>query len=360
MPSGSGLRELRQPLSPRSSKSPSKHVDKMDEPRVSVVVVSFNTRDLLRRCLTSVRRQCRTFPLEVIVVDNDSQDDSAEMVAREFSEVHLIRSGCNLGFAAANNRAFSIARGRYVVMLNSDACMYPDALARSVAHMDANPRAALASGRLVDVENVWQPSARMFPSPLNKFLTVSGLAERYRSSRFFGRCERTWADPFEAAQVDWVGGAYMIVRRAALEEVGYFDERFFLYCEEIDLCRRIRAAGFEVWFWPDVVVSHVGGASTKTVLKDDYRPGAQVVSWRMRSELLYFRKYHSGLSPWCVMAIEVWWHRARMLRNSVSSDRARAAKAADSRRIATAMRDAWHATQGGRISPPRPWTARHV
>lgn len=332
----------------------------MEGQLVSVVIVSFNTRDLLRRCLTSVRHQCHSFPLEVIVVDNHSQDGSADMVLHEFPEVQVIRSLCNLGFAAANNRAFSIARGRYVVMLNSDACMRPDALARSVAHMDANPRAALASGRLVGLDNVWQPSGRMFPSPLNKFLTMSGLAERYRSSHFFGRGQRTWADPFEAAQVDWVVGAYMIGRREALEQVGYFDERFFLYCEEVDLCRRIRAAGFEVWFWPDVVVSHVGGASTRVMLKEDYRPGAQVATWRMRSELLYFRKYHGGLGAWCVMAMEVWWHRARMLRNCISSDRAKAAKAADSRRIATTMRDAWRATQGGRISPPRPWTFRHV
>ncbi len=331
----------------------------MEEQQVSVVIVSFNTCDLLRRCLSSVRRQSRTFPLEVIVVDNDSRDGSADMVSRDFPEVQVIRSHHNLGFAAANNRAFSIARGRYIAMLNSDASMRPDALARSVAHMDANPRVALASGRLVDLDNVCQPSGRMFPSPLNKFLTISGLAERYRSSRFFGRGQRTWADPLQAAQVDWVGGAYMIVRRNALEQVGYFDERFFLYCEEIDLCRRIRAAGHEVWLWPDVIVSHVGGASTRMMLKDEYRPGAQVTSWRMRSELLYFRKYHGGLSAWCVMAMEVWWHRARMLRNSVSRDLARTAKAADSRCMATTMRDAWRATHGGRISPPRPWTFSH-
>jgi GT2 family glycosyltransferase len=282
------------------------------------------------------------------------------MVSREFPEVHLIRSDHNLGFAAANNQAFSVARGRYVAMLNSDAWMRPDALARSVAHMDANPRVALASGRLVDLDNVCEASGRLFPSPLNKFLTMSGLAERYRSSRFFARGQRTWSDPFEAAQVDWVNGAYMIVRRSALEQVGDFDESFFLYFEEVDLCRRIRAAGFEVWLWPDVIVSHVGGASTRMMLKDDYKPGAQVVSWRMRSELLYFRKYHGAFGAWCAMAIEVWWYRARMLRNSISSDRERAAKAADSRRIVTAMRDAWRATRGGKISPPRPWTLSRV
>lgn len=335
----------------------------MQDPQITIVIVSFNTRELLRECMASVRRQCPTLELEVIVVDNASEDGSAEMVSREFPEVRIIRSDHNLGFAAANNRAFSVARGRYVVMLNSDASLRTDALSRSVAHMEANPRVGMASGRLMDLDGVWQPSARLFPSPLNKLLTMSGLAERYRRSRFFGRFSRTWANPLEPAQVDWVGGAYMIGRRDVLERVGYFDESFFLYFEEVDLCRRIKSAGYEIWFWPDVVVSHVGGASTKLILKEAFSPGAQIASWRMRGELLYYRKHHGALGARTAMSIETWWHRARALRNSTSLNRVESSKAAHSHHIVAAMLDAWRDTQGGRISPPRPWTitdARHA
>src|ERR1700733_160687 len=127
----------------------------MREPQVTIVIVSFNTCELLRECVASVRKQCTSLRREVIVVDNASEDGSAEMVSRELPEVHIIRLDHNLGFAAANNRAFAVARGRYIVMLNSDASLYPDALARSVAHMDANPRVGLASGRLVDRNGIW-------------------------------------------------------------------------------------------------------------------------------------------------------------------------------------------------------------
>ena len=155
----------------------------------------------------------------------------------------------------------------------------------------------------------------------------------------------------------------MVVRRDVIEQVGYFDERFFLYFEEVDLCRRIKAAGYEIWFWPDVVVTHVGGASTKLMLKEAYSPGGQVAPWRMRSELLYYRKYHGELGVRAAMAVESWWHRTRARRNGTSSDRVQSSKAAHSRHMVAAMREAWRDTQGGRISPPRPWKitdVRHV
>jgi len=326
--------------------------------QVTVIVVSFNTCALLRECLTSVDMQCSGVGTEMIVVDNGSRDGSPEMVRGEFPKVKLLGYNCNLGFAAANNRALIHARGRYVVMLNSDAFMHPDALAHSIDHMERNPRAGLASGRLLDRDSLWRPSARMFPSPLNKLLAMTGLADRFPSSRFFGRCNRTWADPSVPAQVDWVGGAYMIVRREVLERVGYFDERFFLYFEEIDLCRRIKAAGYEIWFWPDVAITHIGGASTQSLLNEEYQPGVQLSSWRMRSELLYYRKYHGELGARCTMAIEKWWHRARLLRNHGSRDKMSKRRVSNARHEIAALRQAWLDTEGGRVSPPRPWTFR--
>jgi len=196
---------------------------------VSVVIVSFNTRELLRECLQTLDRETSKVSYETIVVDNASADGSADMVEKEFPRVKLVRSAVNLGFAAANNRGFALAEGRYVSQLNSDAFVNPGALDLVVKHMDARPQVGLGGGRLVGRDGSWQPSLRKFPSPLNEALNLTGLAAKYRRSRFFGRADKTWADPLESGPADWVPGAFTLIRREVLEQIGHLDERFFLY-----------------------------------------------------------------------------------------------------------------------------------
>lgn len=318
-------------------------------PGVSIVIVSFNTRDLLRECLTSLRRESEGISTEVFVVDNVSRDGSADMVEHEFPDVRLIRSEVNLGFAAANNRAFPLATGRYVVLLNSDAFLHPNALQRAIAYMDAEPKIGLGGARLVGRDGSWQPSARLFPSLLNDFLALSGLAARFPKSRFFGRFDRTWADQNVAADVDWVPGAFSIIRGSVLEQIGYFDEDFFLYYEEVDLCRRIKAAGYVIRYWPDVTVIHLGGESSKTVKSLQLsKSGSQLALWRMRSEFLYYRKHHGTLA-WWIKEIESLWHRLRMRKNRSSE------KAEESQTLVRLLDQAWRETSGGAVSPGRPW-----
>jgi GT2 family glycosyltransferase len=326
------------------------------QPAVSLIVVSFNTRDLLRACLDTVQRTARDVPSEIIVVDNASADGSADMVVREFPQVRLIRSPVNLGFGAANNRGFECARGRYVVLLNTDALLTPGALAQSVARMEADPTIALAGARLVGPDGAWQPSGRLFTSLTNDLLLLSGLAQRYARSRFFGRYDRTWADPRQPAEVDWVPGAYAIIRREALTRVGQFDEAFFLYYEEVDLCRRLKAAGYRIWYWPDVVVMHVGGASSKTLTRLTLSSsGSQLTLWRMRSQLLYYRKHHGPLAAWASMAAERTWHALRRWKHQWAQGSESRAKAEESRAIGRLMKQAWKDTGAGRWSPARPW-----
>ncbi len=323
-------------------------------PTVSIVIVSFNTRELLRECLNNLDERSYGIETQVIVVDNASRDDSAQLVAEDFPGVHLIRSEINVGFAGANNLAFPHVTGRYVVLLNSDAFFAPQALQRAVEHMDREPAVGLGGGRLVGRDGSWQPSARLFPSLLNDFFTLSGLAARFPNSRLFGRFDRTWADPGQTADVDWVPGAFSIVRRQALEEIGYFDERFFLYYEEVDLCRRFRAAGHVVRYWADVEVTHLGGESSKTVKALTFsREGSQLTLWRMRSAFLYYRK-HKGSYAWLVKEMERVWQCLRALRNK-SSEPARASKKEDSKLLQQLLEQAWQETSGGRISPARPW-----
>jgi len=327
-----------------------------DLPDASVILVSFNTRGLLRECLLTLQREAGGVSYETIVVDNASSDGSADMVGADFPEVTLIRSKINLGFAAANNRAFKVARGRYIVLLNSDAFLRPGALAMSIEHMDASPRVGLAGGRLVGRDGSWQPSARMYPSTLNNLLLMSGLPAKFPKSRLLGRMDRTWADPLRPAQVDWVPGAYSIIRRSVLDRIGFFDERFFLYYEEVDLCRRVTAAENEIWYWPDIVVEHLGGESAKTL--KNLRVGSrssQIDLWRMRAALLYFRKHHGRLGAWSSMLLESWWYRLRVLRSSWSNSVQRKERAANFEIAIATLKQAWWDTRGGRISPPRPW-----
>jgi GT2 family glycosyltransferase len=320
-------------------------------PDVSVIVVSYNTRDILRQCLARLMQELATVDGEAIVVDNASVDGSADMVAREFPQVRLLRSAVNLGFAAGNNRGFALARGRYVVLLNPDAFLGSSALALALAHMEAAPRIGIAGGRLQDPDGRLQPSGRLFPSLLNEALVTSGLAARFPRSRLFGRFDRTWADPGQAAQVDWVPGAFTIIRGRALGETGGFDERFFLYYEEVDLCRRMTQAGYDVWYWPDIVVTHIGGASSKTVKTHEFSSaGSQLTLWRLRSALLYYRKHHGRMAAWGLAALESLWHRLRIAANAGNP-----AKHASSRRQIGLVRQAWADTAGGALCPPRPW-----
>jgi GT2 family glycosyltransferase len=324
-------------------------------PDVSIVIVSFNTRHVLRECLESIARESVGLEVEVWVVDNNSSDGSPEMIEQEFPSVHLIRSRTNLGFGAANNAAFASVRGRYVVLLNSDAFLCPDSLRLSVKHMDEHPQAGLGGARLIGRDHSWQPSARMFPNILTDAFVYFGLASRYPKSRLFGRFDRTWADQSSAGEVDWVVGAYSIIRAEALARAGSFDPAFFLYSEEVDLCKRIKAAGYQVWYWPDIVVIHIGGESSRQVKTLEMSStGAQLIRWRMRSTLLYYRKHH-GIAAWWAKALEMTLYRLIVWRNSLSSDPRRKARAAEHRKLAILMQQAWQDTAGGRVSPPRPW-----
>ena len=323
--------------------------------QLSVVIVSFNTREVLRRCLKRLDEVASGLTLEIFVVDNASRDGSVEMLKAEFPHVRVFPSQTNLGFGAANNRVIHMATGRYIVLLNSDAFPLPGALQNAIKHMDDEPGTALGGGRLIGEDGSWQPSARMFPSMVNDFLSLSGLASRFPKSRFFGRADRTWADPRQSCKVDWVPGAFSIVRPDALRQVGVLDEAFFLYYEEVDLCRRIKAAGHSVRYWPDVVVVHLGGESAKS-LPDMVRStaGAQLTLWRMRSGFLYYRKHHGSLA-WFCYALESGWHRLRAVVNGFRNGKQRQAKAAASRVTVDLLRQAWRETSGGRVSPPRPW-----
>jgi N-acetylglucosaminyl-diphospho-decaprenol L-rhamnosyltransferase len=229
------------------------------QPDVSVVVVSFNTRDLLARCLETVREQAGP-SLEVVVVDNGSTDGSVRYVRERFPEVTVLPLGENRGFAAANNAAFARCRGEYVLLLNSDTFLHDGALAALVDAARRHPRAAAVGPRLLNGDGSLQRSAWPFPQARRLLLEAVTL---HRPLARLGLVEdlRLWAHDDERA-VDFLIGACLLVRRHALDEVGGFDEGFWLYGEEADLCWRLSQRGWQVVLAPDAVATHVGGASS--------------------------------------------------------------------------------------------------
>jgi len=321
----------------------------------SIIIVSFNTRVVLRECLESVLRESAGLRVEILIVDNHSSDGSPEMVESEFPQVRLIRSDVNLGFGAANNVALEQARGKYFVLLNSDAFFEPNALKLAIKHMDETPGCGLGGGLLVGRDGAWQPSARTFHSVPGDLIVMTGLAAKFPKSILFGDFDRTWADRNEAASVDWVPGAFSIIRPEAIRKVGSFDPTFFLYYEEVDLCRRIKSAGYSIWYWPDVVIVHIGGESSRQLKSLEFSSqAAQVVLWRMRSTLLYYRKHH-GWQAWLAKWVETTMARITVMRNRLSSDPQRIERGKRYETLIALMNQAWKDTRGGRISPPRPW-----
>lgn len=322
---------------------------------VSVIIVSFNTREILRQCVQSVWDDANGLKAEILVVDNGSTDGSPEMLERDFPQVVVVRSEINLGFGEGNNVALRMARGRYFVLLNSDAFFVKGALPLAIRHMDENPTVGLGGCRLIGRDGDSQPSSRCFHTVVGDLIVLSGLAAKFPKSKFFGRFDRTWADEHQPASVDWVPGAFSILRPSALQQVGSFDPAFFLYYEEVDLCRRMKDAGIPVWYWPDIVVIHIGGESSRQLKALEYSSrSAQVVLWRMRSTLLYYRKHHGWrvrLAKW----MEQGLYQATVLRNRWSEDPERRLRERHHRVLIRLMDQAWNETNGGRVSPPRPW-----
>ncbi len=238
--------------------------DSLSAPAVdlSIVIINWNTRQLLRECLASVLANAGGLALELFVVDNASTDGSAQMVRENFPSVKLIENDRNRGFAAANNQALRVARGRLALLLNSDTVVLEDVLEKSVKYLDEHADVAVMGCRVLNPDRTLQPTCFEFPSLLNLFLLTSGLS-RLPWPRFLGKYEMNdWKRDTER-DVDVVTGCYMLVRRAVLPEVGLMDESFFFFGEETDWCESFRKRGWRVRFAPVGEIIHYGGASAK-------------------------------------------------------------------------------------------------
>jgi GT2 family glycosyltransferase len=257
---------------------------------VSVTICSWNTKEDLRRCLRSLEGQ-EGVRLEVIVVDNASEDGSPDMVAEEFPHVVLIRNERNLGFGGGHNQAFQRASGEFFMPLNSDTTVHPGCLLRLVEFLRANPSVGIAAPKLLNPDGTLQYSCRRFPTPAAAVFRNTFLGRLFPNNRYAREYLMADWDHSVPRDVDWVSGAAFCYRRAVYEKVGGFDERFFMYLEDVDLCKRVQEAGYRVVYVPDAVVTHKIGASTDRVAN-------RMIRQFHRSMLLYYQKHHiSRMSP---------------------------------------------------------------
>jgi GT2 family glycosyltransferase len=251
---------------------------------VSIIVVNWNTKELLIGCLRSVYDTTAGLKIEVIVVDNGSYDGSSQAVKESFPQVMLIQNAENEGFAKANNQALSIASGRYNLLLNSDALLTDGSLTNLVNFMDKTPEAGIAACQYINREGSKQNSFDNFPTLvtelLNKSLLKTLFPQKYPSKK------REYHKPME---VDSVIGACMIVRKEAIIQVGMLDEDYFFFMEETDWCFRMHKAGWKIYHLPEIKVYHLQGQSKEK------NPSRAWIEY-YRSNYTFFKKYRSDLS----------------------------------------------------------------
>ncbi len=232
--------------------------------KLTVVIVSYNVKYFLEQALASVKNAAKNLDVETIVVDNASTDGSVEMVRRRFPDVQLIANRDNKGFATANNQAIKIATGEYLLLLNPDTLLQEDTLDKTIQFMDSHPEAGALGVKMIDGRGCFLPeSKRALPTPKVAFFKMSGLSALFPKSKTFGRYHLGFLDENETHEVEVLSGAFMLIRKKVLDEIGLLDETFFMYGEDIDLSYRIKKAGYKNYYFSEARIIHYKGESTK-------------------------------------------------------------------------------------------------
>ena len=237
-----------------------------DGPKISIIVVNFNAERLLKECLESFYRETQDTSFDVWVVDNNSHDESVRMIREDFPEVNLIVNDYNLGFSRANNQAIVKSASDYILLLNPDTVVRDRAIDKMVAFMDAHPDVGISGCRVLNKDGSLQPACRRsVPTPKVAFYHFSGLSKLFPNSMIMAKYNLTYLDPDQSHEVDAVSGAFLLIRRAVVDQIGLLDEVFFIYGEDVDWCVRAKNAGWKVMYHPEAEILHYkGGCSTNS------------------------------------------------------------------------------------------------
>lgn len=271
---------------------------------LSIIIVNWNTQDLLKQCLKSVEADLAASKLntEILVVDNASTDNSTQMIKEQFPGVILIENQENVGFAAANNQAIEQSSGRYILLLNSDTEVKPRALQLLCNHLDVNPQVGAAGSQLLNPDDTLQTSCYPFPTLSRELWRLLHLDVLWS----YGVYHMANWDVDTPREVEVIQGASLLLRRAALDQVGLLDDRYFMYTEEVDLCYRLRQGGWQLFWVPKSKVVHYGGQSTKQV-------PTKMFLCLYQSKLIFLRKHYGWLAAQFYKLILLFATLARLL-----------------------------------------------
>jgi len=260
---------------------------------VSIIIVSWNTNEILKGCLTSIFLETIGVSFEVIVIDNGSTDGTVEMIKCDFVDVLLIANCENKGFAAANNQGLIEARGKYSLLLNPDTVILDNAIAKVLSIADLNPNHAVVGCKVYENKDVVQLTCFSFPCFSVTLFNLTGLHKIFVRSRIFGKEKMMWWNRNSEREVDVVSGMFMFVRKEAINAVGVMDEDYFVYAEEADWCYRFWEAGWRCLFTPDAKILHLDGGGKST---------AQIsvkMFVQMQKSILIYHKKNIGWASWC-------------------------------------------------------------
>jgi N-acetylglucosaminyl-diphospho-decaprenol L-rhamnosyltransferase len=260
---------------------------------LSVIIVNWNTRDLLERCLRSVYETVSETTFEVIVIDNASSDGSRHMVRERFPQVRILANGENVGFARANNQAAMVSEGRYLLLLNSAALLQAGTVQALRDLAKTQPYAGVTGAQLRNPDGSFQASHSPFPTLWREILILSGLGRWLFGRQYPSHGPDENRGPQE---VDYVEGACLLVRHEAYTAVGGLDEGYFMYAEDVDLCRTMRQQGWQVWYQPAAVVTHLGGGSSAS-----RRPEREADLYASR--VRFFRKHYGPFAAWLLVTL---------------------------------------------------------
>lgn len=259
----------------------------MTEPVLSIVLVNYNVEHFLELCLHSVLAAVKDIPCEIFVVDNHSSDGSLDMLRKKFGQVQLIDNKENVGFSRANNQAIRLAKGKYILLLNPDTVIPEDCLTKCLDFMEKTPDAGGLGARMLDGAGIYLPeSKRGLPTPWVSFCKAFGLARLFPTNPKFGKYHLSYLNEMETHEVDVLSGAFMLMRKEALDVSGLLDESFFMYGEDVDLSYRIQKAGYKNYYFPETTILHFKGESTK-------RGSISFVKHFYKAMLLFSRKHFS-------------------------------------------------------------------
>lgn len=263
---------------------------------VSIVIVSWNVAKQLKKCLPSLKMYTKKVRYEVIVVDNNSSDDTAHLVKEKFRWVRFIKAGSNLGFAKANNLGIKGSKGKVILILNPDTIFFENTIHKLFNYLKSNPKVGAVGPKLVNTDGGLQPSVRIFPTIWTELIGKTKLDILLPRNRIFGSYRMTWWNFDSIREVDQIMGACMMIPRNVFDEVGVFDEQFKMYFEEVDLCFRIKKAGWKVIYYPDSTLTHIGRQSSLQAVQ-------KMRKLRMQSLYKYFKKNRPFWENWLLEKI---------------------------------------------------------